>query len=139
MASTSIVLRADDITPSLAALSDPELMRRAALAAGTVIGSLAQRAFSEPGLRPTPWPARTSGGSHPLLLLSGNLRQSIHVQPEGVDSVRIGSPVVYGATHQHGRGPIPARPFIPAIDDQLTGLASSAVADAVSALIGAVT
>jgi hypothetical protein len=57
MAGLSIQVTKDILTPKLQALSDPELIRRAVLAAGMVLGSLAQRAFDEPGLRPTPWPA----------------------------------------------------------------------------------
>jgi phage gpG-like protein len=145
MAAISFIVAKDLVTPKLAALASPELIRRATLAAGTVLGSLAQRAFDEPGLRPTPWPQRKSGGSHPLLIKSHTLRQSIHVRPEGSDSVRVGTPVIYGAIHQlgsaksSGRGSgVPARPFFPVLNDQLTGVASDAVNDALTALIGSV-
>lgn len=144
MAAISLIVRKDQVTPKLGALASPELIRRATLAAGTVLGALAQRAFDEPGLRPTPWPARKSGGGHPLLIKSGTLRQSIHVRPEGADAVRVGTPVVYGALHQLGSGKssgrgsgVPARPFFPVLNDQLTGVATAAIDDVVSVLIGA--
>lgn len=143
MSAISITLLKDEITPSLAHLSDPALIGRATLAAGTVIGAIAQRAFDEPGLRPTAWPGRKSGGSNPLLIKSGTLRQSIHVTQQGADTVRIGTPVIYGAVHQlgsakaSGRGSgIPARPFFPVVEDQLTGNASQLVSDAVRKVIG---
>lgn len=144
MAAISLSVTKDQVTPKLGALANPDLIRRATLAAGTVVGSLAQRAFDEPGLRPTPWPARKSGGGHPLLIKSGTLRQSIHVRPEGSDAVRVGTPVIYGAIQQlgsdksSGRGSgVPARPFFPVLNNQLTGVADEAIRDAVSALVGA--
>lgn len=144
MAAISLQVTKDQVTPKLQALANPDLVRRATLAAGTVVGALAQRAFDEPGLRPTPWPARKSGGGHPLLIKSGTLRQSIHVRPEGSDAVRVSTPVIYGATHQlgsaksSGRGSgVLARPFFPVLNNQLTGVADEGINDAVSALIGA--
>lgn len=135
MAAISIQLRADQVTPGLQALQDPELMRRISLAAGTLMSSFAQRAFDEAGLRPAPWPARKDNKSHPLLRLSHDLRQGIHVQQSGSDSVRIGSPAKYAATHQLGRGGIPARPFFPVRNDQLTGEVTDAMAEAARILI----
>ena len=143
----SLVLKLDEITPSLERLSDPAVLQRATLAAGTVVGALAQRAFTEPGLRPSAWPARKrSKASHPLLMLSGTLSKSIHVEMEGNDTVKVGVPDEtgkYGAVHQFGSskssgrgGGIPARPFFPVVEDQLTGNASRMVGDAVRTVLG---
>lgn len=132
-------LKIDEITPSLAALADDDLRKRILLAAGTVIESTAVRAFDTPGLRPKAWPARKqSKAANPLLIKSGNLRQSIHTQMQGGDSVKIGTPVVYGAAHQLGstkRG-TPARPFFPVLQDQLTGHVQAEIKDVVDALVG---
>jgi phage gpG-like protein len=139
----SFDLRVDEISPSLQTLASDELRKRCLMAAGTVISSLAQRSFDEPNLRPAPWPARKSGGSHPLLIKSGTLRQSIHLQIESGNSVRIGTPVVYGAIHQlgsdkkKGRGSgVPPRPFFPVLNDQLTGNAKAMIKEAVDILVG---
>lgn len=143
MSAIALEIKLDEITPSLQALDDPRLKTRVLQAAGTVITSLAQRAFDEPQLRPTPWPARKLPAPHPLLIKSGNLRQSIHMQIQGGESVKIGTPVVYGAIHQlgsakqTGRGSgVPARPYIPIWRDQLTGQAKEMITEAATILIG---
>jgi|UniRef100_UPI003784ABDC hypothetical protein len=65
---------------------------------GTVVESFAVRVIDEPSLRPKAWPARKrSKATHPLLIKSGNLRQSIHTQAQGAESVKVGTPTVYGA------------------------------------------
>lgn len=46
-----------------------------------------------------------------LLLLTHHLFDNLSYQADG-KSVTLGSPEVYAATHQFGRGPIPARPFL---------------------------
>ena len=46
-----------------------------------------------------------------VLTLYGHLRGTLDYQA-GPQEVRIGTPLIYGATHQLGRGPIPARPFL---------------------------
>jgi len=131
-------LKLDQITPSLGALADEALRRRMVQAMGTVVESLAVRAFDEPGLRPSAWPARKkSKATNPLLIKSGNLRQSIHTQLSG-DTAKVGTPVVYGAAHQLGSAKkgIPARPFFPVVEDQLTGHAQAEIQDVVDALVG---
>lgn len=133
----SLTLTRDDITPRLNELVSDDLMGRMLDAAGTLITSMAQRAFDEPGLRPSSWPARKDKAPHPLLIKSGDLRQGIHHQVQG-DTVRMGSPKAYAAVHQLGgkKQPIPARPFFPVLNDQLTGNASAELGDVLSALIG---
>ena len=46
-----------------------------------------------------------------VLTLYGHLRGTLNYQA-GPREVRIGTPLIYGATHQFGRGAIPARPFL---------------------------
>lgn len=113
-------------------------MGRCTLAAATALAGLAVRAFDETGLRPTPWaPRKKSKGTHPLLILSGTMRQGIHARQEGKTAARLGTPVIYGATHQLGRDGIPARPFFPVLNDQLTGRANQEIGGVLAALIGA--
>lgn len=137
-----ITLRRDDISPDLERLASDNLRQRILNGVGTLFGSLAQRAFDEPSLRAKSWPARKSGGSNPLLIKSGDLRQSIHSHVQG-DSVVVGSPKAYAAVHQlgssksSGRGSgIPARPFFPIDGDELTANAREEMKDIVDALIG---
>jgi phage virion morphogenesis protein len=53
----------------------------------------------------------TAAGGHTILELDGFLLDSITSEVSGSD-VLIGSNLEYAATHQFGRGPIPARPFL---------------------------
>jgi phage gpG-like protein len=154
----SFTLTQDQISPSLAALSEPSLRQRVLKGMGTVVMSNAQRAFDEPSLRPTPW-AKRKGGTNPLMIKSGDLRQGIHMQVQG-ESVVVGSPAKYAAIHQLGgtitaKGggllrfkigdrwiskksvKIPARPFFPFdARGQLTGNARQEIQDVTDALIG---
>ncbi len=65
----------------------------------------------------TPWAdwspryAATRHGNHSLLQNEGHLVDSITHLVTG-NSVEVGTNLVYGATHQVGRGGIPARPFL---------------------------
>lgn len=133
----SLTLKIDEISPSLGRLASAKLKTRMLDAAGTLISSMAQRAFDEPGLRPSSWPARKDKKPHALLIKSGDLRQSIHHQVRG-DEVMIGSPKAYAAVHQLGgkKKPIPPRPFFPVLNDQLTGNATDELNDVMSVLIG---
>lgn len=59
------------------------------------------------------WKARTHPGQ-PLMVLSGNLRDSLTRRPFGIEAIEpqsmtIGSDVDYGAYHQHGDPPLPQR------------------------------
>lgn len=53
------------------------------------------------------------------LLLSEVLRDTIRYQA-GRQSVEVGTDRIYAATHQFGRGPIPARPFLGISHDDQT-------------------
>jgi phage gpG-like protein len=134
----AFTLKVDEISPSLSALAEPALRRRCVQAMATVVESFAVRAFDEPSLRPTSWPARKpSKATNPLLIKSGNLRQSIHTQVLGNDSAKVGSPAVYAAVHQlGGKNGTPPRPFFPVVENQLTGNADAECRDVVDALIG---
>ena len=87
--------------------------RRALAAIGTAVASRAQLAFRTASLRPAPWaprkPSKRDDG-HPLLIRSGNLRQSITWRLNGSDSVVVGAPVKYAGYHQLGTKRMPARP-----------------------------
>jgi len=143
----------------LAALNESTLMQCALMGAATALVAITQRSFDEPGLRPHSWAPRKHG-SHPLMLKSGNLRQSLHARQLGADTADVRSPVKYAAIHQLGgvirlkagknlkfkgdggwatvsQVTIPPRPFFPVIEGQLTGHAQSDIEDVVDALIGA--
>lgn len=138
MDALSLTVTLDEITPSLEALMNDDLKRRMLLAAGTVIESFGTRAFDEPNLRPTSWPARKkSKATNPLLVKSGNMRASIHTQLQGSDAVKVGATTPYASAHQLGSAKkgIPPRPFFPVLDNQLTGNASEEIADVLSGII----
>ncbi len=88
---------------------------------GRYVTELSKQAFRD-GADPTthdPWAAlspatiaRRRGSSAQILVDTGRLRKSIHSIITGKRSVAIGTNVKYGATHQFGRGRIPARPFL---------------------------
>ncbi len=131
--SLALTLTRDDISPVLAQLSSPALMDQAAMAAGMAVVALGQRAFTEPGLRPASWPARKDRKAHALLLLTGTMRQSLHVQPKGPAAVQIRAATPYAAAHQLGskKRNIPARPFLPVTDSGLTAVAQREIREVV--------
>lgn len=60
---------------------------------------------------------RRRGDRGKPLVDTGRLRASVTARPVVTrDSFTIGTNVIYAATHQYGRGPIPARPFLPSPD-----------------------
>lgn len=91
--------------------------RWAPLTTATLIGSLGRNAKKKRGgLRS--WAQRKIAGRK-ILIQSGRLLRSItyHAQTHGVD---VGTNLVYAATHQFGRGAIPARPFLVMQDGDTT-------------------
>ena len=55
--------------------------------------------------------ARKKRNRDKILTEEGRLRGTLAYRV-GDGWVEVGSPLIYGATHQHGRGPIPARPYL---------------------------
>ena len=103
---------------------------------GQAVASRATQAFRTAAFRPSPWaPRKKKGDGHPLLIRSGNLRQSITWRFNGSDSVVVGSPARYAIYHQMGTKRMPARPFFP-IDErgQLTPTAQRDIKDNVEAI-----
>lgn len=82
-------------------------------AMGQAVKALSVQAFTDPAKRPAYWAPRKDAKTHSLLQLSTMLRKSIRVVGFTSDSVLVGSDRPYAATHQLGRGHIPARPFMP--------------------------
>ena len=81
---------------------------------GQHVASDATEAFRTASLRPSPWaPRKDKKATHPLLIKSGNLRQSIRWRLSGPDTVVVGSPMKYAPYHQLGTKKMPARPFFP--------------------------
>lgn len=145
MPGLGFTLTRDSISPALAHLAGSELENRMVLGAATALAALAQRAFDEPSLRPSAWAPRkpSSKGDHPLLILSGTLRQSIHPSGLGGGAAEIRIPPVYAAHQQFGsdktsgRGSgIPARPFFPALDGEITTRGREDIDEVLKVLIG---
>lgn len=101
-----------------------------AVAAAMELKSWAERAFDEPGKRPSAWAARKRGGGHPLLKEHGLLWRSFRVSAQGAGVAQIATDRPYAAVHQFGSKPkaaqakqgkaakpsgggIPARPYFP--------------------------
>lgn len=89
---------------------------RALKAIGQEVVTRATLAFRTASFRPSPWaprkPSKKDDG-HPLLIRTGDLRQSISWKLDGVDAVVVGSSKKYAMYHQHGTKHMPARPFFP--------------------------
>lgn len=76
-------------------------------------------------LKPSTLKRRRNLGSVKILQDTGRLRNSIVAPqnaPGGIwavapNQIEVGSNLVYAATHQYGRGPIPARPYVPEEDE----------------------
>lgn len=67
-------------------------------------------------LKPATIAQRRANSDKPLVD-TGRLRNSISATAES-RSIVFGTNVVYGGTHQFGRGPIPARPYLPVTPSQ---------------------
>ena len=84
----------------------------------TLLNSTRARFRSQTAPDGAPWQAlspayaaRKRRNQGQILTLYGHLRGTL-VKAADKDSLRIGTPLIYGATHQFGRDPIPARPFL---------------------------
>lgn len=84
----------------------------------TLLNSTRARFRSQTAPDGTPWQAlspayaaRKRRNPGQILTLYGHLR-GLLVYRADRDRLRIGTPLIYGATHQFGRGRIPARPFL---------------------------
>ena len=84
-----------------------------------LLNSARERFRSQQSPEGVPWAplkprtvARKRRNKHLILTEEGWLRGSLAVGAISRDSVVVGSPEIYGATHQFGRGAIPARPFL---------------------------
>lgn len=78
-----------------------------------VIMDAVARNFAEEG-RPK-WKRRKDSKSHKILDKSGKLKASIKPLANSRGGT-VGTSIIYGPTHQFGRGPIPARPFLTITD-----------------------
>jgi phage gpG-like protein len=83
--------------------------------------------------RPAPWPPlsekykkRIGYSGPPKLVLSGDLQNSFDVTATP-NEVIITAHSGHAATHQFGRGNIPARPFAPVVDGKLTSYAEERI------------
>ena len=114
----SVTIDTSDLTRKLADF--PAALARAQKRAlqdiGAAVASRATRAIRTVSLRPATWaprkPSKRDDG-HPLLIKSGDMRQSISWKLEGEDTVVVGSSMEYARYHQEGTKHMPARPFFP--------------------------
>lgn len=126
----SIQLRSDKITPDLRLkLVRVRRLEPVLRAMGQAVVNIARRAFGDPALRPSPWAARKTTSSKPILVKSGLLKRSPRVVDVTGRYVKVGTDRPYAAVHQFGskkskgRGSgIPARPYFP-----LSGMPDRAV------------
>jgi len=79
-------------------------------AMGLALVSLTKRAFTEPALRPQPWPARKGQMRNPLLVRSTLLRRSIRVVRVSGTEVEVGTDRPYALAHQFGSDPYVIKP-----------------------------
>lgn len=113
----------DTLTPSLrrqlAAVSSP---RKALEAIGLVVVSMAQRALTNPSLRPATWAAlkqatlarkKRLGQSSKPLIAEGALARSPRIVAVTDKNVTVGSDRPYAGYQQLGTARVPARPFFP--------------------------
>lgn len=92
-----------------------------------------------------PWPPRKDNLPHPLLIKSGDLKAAAtekgasgaieHINGREVQVGVEGTSVPYAATHQFGRGPIPARPYHD-VDEVFLDECREVLADELVELIG---
>ena len=107
--SIEIKLTRDEVTPALnKALKGIGDGKPIMQAAGTQLVSITKRAFRDPSLRQSAWPAKKSGGPSNLID-KGMLTSSIRITAVNADSVKIGSDRKYAAIPQLG-GVINAKP-----------------------------
>ncbi len=98
----------------------PEVRRECAAVFAEQLGTLVSEGFDKAEAPDgAPWAplaprtiARRRKRSARPLLDTGRLRNSVAITSDA-EGVYLSTPVVYAATHQHGRGAIPARPFLP--------------------------
>jgi len=92
----------DNISSALARMVDGAGRQGLMEAIGQAVVSQTKLAFDNAGQRPAAWPARTTGGSHALLKLSGTLQRGIAISSLTETSVSVSSDRIYAALHQFG-------------------------------------
>ena len=99
--------RGEDLAPAMRSVGE------------LILNSARARFDSETAPDGSPWAplaprtvARKKRNAGKILTERGFLRGTLAVGRANADGVEVGSPLVYAATHQFGRGPIPARPFL---------------------------
>jgi phage gpG-like protein len=101
--SLAITVQVDDqISPAIRVLAGKmQNLTPVHRSIGIGLVALAKRAFDEPALRPTPWPAKHDG-TVATLRRSSTLWRSLRVIQAGPTGVTIGSDRPYAAIHQLG-------------------------------------
>lgn len=134
---TYITVTSDQMTPALRQLKDSisgGKRRTVLFEMGQEFLTLTLEQFGEdrPN-RAATWPElserykkRIKYEGSPKLILSGSLEQSFSMNVSDSEVV-VTANEGYAATHQFGRAPVPARPFFPVVDGQLTEYAKEKI------------
>jgi phage gpG-like protein len=133
MAAVGFKITRNDISPALSRLvataKNPTPVFRAM---GTTLLSITMGTFNSvgAGYRPKPWPAKKDG-SPSNLILHGVLSKSFHLDATSTYA-KVSNPMIYAAAHQFGypKRNLPARPFFPVLENQLTPKAEEKIAAA---------
>ena len=129
MAGSGFTIDVREFSAAVRRLSDPELAEIASRAAADIVRGRAEGAFTQPPLRPAPWPprkerqnksgkpAKTKRKAHALMIDTGNLKGSFHVSRSG-DGWKVASSAKYAPSHQYGTRlgtskEMPPRPMLP--------------------------
>lgn len=136
--SLTIQVTKDDLTPSIHALLAKSKNLQPALrtvAAGLV--SLAKQSFNDSSKRPAPWKAKKDGTPATLKGRNAVLWRSLQATNFTTNSFTLGSPLPYAAIHQLGglTRKMPARPYWPILNGQLTPLAVQTIEDILEAYL----
>ena len=93
-------------------------------AMGETLLALTRGTFHGTANRPSPWPRLKKTGQPSHLRKTDRLVNSLQLRLTN-STATVSTPVIYAATHQFGRNfgrghPIPARPFLPVLNGELT-------------------
>ncbi len=133
-----VKLTKDDVTKDLQRLMrkvrNPQPLLKAI---GVGLVGLTKETFNNASLRPRPWVAKKDGSPATLKSREATLWRSIRVQGVTKSNVFIGSDRPYAAIHQLGgrSRPMPARPYMPFDNQQLSRHGQKRIAQTINAYL----
>lgn len=126
---SKIAITFDSLTPGLKRLAKVGQSPKAVLEVGAIeMQSMTVEAFGDPSARPAPWPDKKDGTPSNLVDTT-TLRQSIAIGNVSDKKAEVQTDRLYAAVHQFGYSAknIPARPFFPFVNAQITPEAHSRI------------